>query len=523
MPTSDEIIEQFRDELRHILMNGKETLKDQIARARAQFIETMSRLESEVEATSDPLADRMEKRLLETIAPLLSIPTQFAQQQTALTEQVSELNDELLRRDRENARLRDQNAQLSEQITRMADDLLKKDGLIARLTREREQLDQRVGGMVEEFSQARTGATEAVRSMMQRLMASLDRIESKKSQVDILTAFLEESSHFAGRVALFVSKEEMFSGWRSQGFSSESFSDLDIKSVHFSMRSDTILREAFESRRPVPGGRFSHAENGVVLDRLGVPVKDSMVAIPLVVKEKSTAVLYADGGLNTDGGYDSDALELLVSLVALSIELLAYRARSVMPHHPGVRTAPSDEQRGPDAAAEATAMPAPGSPDSGSFRSEAGTETSASEYLRGTEAGRGPRDSRRSSMPMDSGYAPAGREETARIPETPEEEAAGANENKLHSDAKRFARLLVSEIKLYNEQKVLAGRKNHDIYDRLKEDIDRSREMYMRRVSPIVSHKVDYFYDELVRTLGGNDPDALGSDCPGPVIGATAD
>ena len=126
-------------------------------------------------------------------------------------------------------------------------------------------------------------------------------------------------------------------------------------------------------------------------------------------------------------------------------------------------------------------------------------------------------------MPMDSGYTPAGREETARIPETPEEEAAGASENKLHSDAKRFARLLVSEIKLYNEQKVLAGRKNHDIYDRLKEDIDRSREMYMRRVSPIVSHKVDYFYDELVRTLGGNDPDALGSDCPGPVIGATAD
>jgi len=91
-------------------------------------------------------------------------------------------------------------------------------------------------------------------------------------------------------------------------------------------------------------------------------------------------------------------------------------------------------------------------------------------------------------------------------------------EEKLHSDAKRFARLLVSEIKLYNERHVTEGRENQDIYIRLKRDIDRSREMYEKRVSPTVSRKIDYFHDEIIRILGDNDPSALGSDYPGPRV-----
>ncbi len=91
-------------------------------------------------------------------------------------------------------------------------------------------------------------------------------------------------------------------------------------------------------------------------------------------------------------------------------------------------------------------------------------------------------------------------------------------EEKLHSDAKRFARLLVSEIKLYNEHHVVEGRENRDLYLRLKRDIDRSREMYEKRISPTVSRKIDYFHDEIIRILGDNDPSTLGSDYPGPRV-----
>jgi len=79
-----------------------------------------------------------------------------------------------------------------------------------------------------------------------------------------------------------------------------------------------------------------------------------------------------------------------------------------------------------------------------------------------------------------------------------------------HEEAQRFARLLVSEIKLYNEDEVDRGRADMDLYARLKEDIDRSREMYEKRISPEIRADHDYFHDELVRILADGESDALG-------------
>jgi hypothetical protein len=89
------------------------------------------------------------------------------------------------------------------------------------------------------------------------------------------------------------------------------------------------------------------------------------------------------------------------------------------------------------------------------------------------------------------------------------------DERRLHNDARRFARLLVSEIKLYNEQKVKEGRESGDLYDRLREAIDRSREMYNKRVQPPVAAKFDYFHYELVSNLAEGDENSLGSGYPG--------
>ena len=83
-------------------------------------------------------------------------------------------------------------------------------------------------------------------------------------------------------------------------------------------------------------------------------------------------------------------------------------------------------------------------------------------------------------------------------------------DQKAHEDAKRFARLVVSEIKLYNEAKVNEGRRNKDVYERLKEDIERGRQMYAERVTPRVRDSSNYFHDELVRILAGGDASALG-------------
>ena len=96
----------------------------------------------------------------------------------------------------------------------------------------------------------------------------------------------------------------------------------------------------------------------------------------------------------------------------------------------------------------------------------------------------------------------------------------GEEERRLHNDARRFARLLVSEIKLYNEPKVKEGRNRNDIYDRLRDDIDRSRQMYDKRVAPPVAARHDYFHQELVNTLAEGDPAKLGVSYPGAVVAA---
>ncbi|HMJ07937.1 MAG TPA: hypothetical protein VK468_02960, partial [Pyrinomonadaceae bacterium] len=89
------------------------------------------------------------------------------------------------------------------------------------------------------------------------------------------------------------------------------------------------------------------------------------------------------------------------------------------------------------------------------------------------------------------------------------------DERRPHNDARRFARLLVSEIKLYNEQKVVDGREAGDLYDRLREAIDRSREMYDKRVQPQVASKFDYFHYELVNGLADGMDERLGQSYPG--------
>jgi translation initiation factor 2 beta subunit (eIF-2beta)/eIF-5 len=93
-------------------------------------------------------------------------------------------------------------------------------------------------------------------------------------------------------------------------------------------------------------------------------------------------------------------------------------------------------------------------------------------------------------------------------PDEPEVEVS--EDEARREEARRFARLLVSEIKLYNEEQVERGREAHDIYRRLQEDIDRSREMFEKRIAPEVRAKQDFFQDELVRILADGDPDRLG-------------
>jgi hypothetical protein len=80
----------------------------------------------------------------------------------------------------------------------------------------------------------------------------------------------------------------------------------------------------------------------------------------------------------------------------------------------------------------------------------------------------------------------------------------------LHTEAHRMARLLVSEILLYNEVEVEKGRQLGDLYERLHEWINRTRDIYNKRFGQNAALNYDYFHYEIVNSLAQGDFSKLG-------------
>ena len=50
--------------------------------------------------------------------------------------------------------------------------------------------------------------------------------------------------------------------------------------------------------------------------------------------------------------------------------------------------------------------------------------------------------------------------------------------------AKRLARAIISDVAMYNKEKVEAGIKNDDIFDLLQEELEEGRQHFFSRVAP---------------------------------------
>ncbi|HMJ83121.1 MAG TPA: hypothetical protein VK504_08145 [Vicinamibacterales bacterium] len=116
---------------------------------------------------------------------------------------------------------------------------------------------------------------------------------------------------------------------------------------------------------------------------------------------------------------------------------------------------------------------------------------------RGIEAMTAFKVARSLTIPTPSPEPPA-----PRVDKDDDEDVAGA---------RRYARLLVSEIKLYHEDSIAAGRRDRDLGNRLGGEIARARVLYEQRVPPHVRARAPFFDDELVRTLADGDASLLGA------------
>ena len=412
--------------------------------------------------------------------------------------------------------------------------------------------------LAEAVKEATAAVTRRAGEERERLLGFLAHfshdVRQKETQEEILNLLLDAASMFAPRVALFVTREERFHGWSCRGYSPDR--SRKIGSWSCAKSESRFLQEALQA-----DGLTSlkqRAAEAALSELLGEESQVPWHAFPLRAIRRPVAVLLATPAEGRS--CELEALCVLLDLTGLSIENLALkilqemrqaekagaaaipeREETPVPGQPaGMREevveAPAPQEAAPAAGAE----PPPAAEEPQVIAPEAAEAAQAApEVAVSAEAVTPPPEAQEpaaaveepveaaepeevvgESMAAEPAVGPGAVVEEAEPQKVPRlrEVPLPSEEEKLHSDARRFARLLVSEIKLYNEQQVLEGRANHDLYLRLKRDVDRSREVYEKRVSPEVARKVDYFHDELVRILAADDPAKLGKDYPGPRI-----
>jgi hypothetical protein len=89
----------------------------------------------------------------------------------------------------------------------------------------------------------------------------------------------------------------------------------------------------------------------------------------------------------------------------------------------------------------------------------------------------------------------------------PEPESAPAD-SRLEA-ARRYARLVATDIRLYNEEAVMLGRRNGDLLDRLSDHLERGKETFLRRHGNLGPAGLAVLQEAYVQVLAGGDPQLL--------------
>ena len=317
----------------------------------------------------------------------------------------------------------------------------------------------------------------------------------------MLHKFLDECLRYCSRAALLVARGGSIGAWKAVGFSRQGGDDESVRQISMPLVEGGLLS------RVMTGNALRMPASNEISSLIRAPRVSDAVAIPMVVREKISGALYADVVLGEEDRFDPDALGLLTFLAGLLVDRLASRKLKPAPalRLPEIAKKPepagmwmdeepaaaeelsmAEEQEPAAAPAPAQAPPLPAQPPAPHLEERPAGDPA---FVKPEPAaGAGADATRRLAGPL----------------------ASFASGDERREEARRFARLLVSEIKLYNERAVLEGREHGNLYERLRDDIDRSRQMYEERIPQDVRASSNFFYDELVGILADGRPEVLG-------------
>jgi len=295
---------------------------------------------------------------------------------------------------------------------------------------------------------ARVKEREIEMAAVSRLLESVRGLDGATSLSEVLDALALAAGREAARAAVVVLRNDRILGWRMSGFGPR---DSQPKSIDLALADSGVIGLAVGAGRAVTTKDSQSASVGPGFETL--PQDRMGLAVPVIVGGRVVAVVYADA-VTTDG-HERHVPSSWPEL----IEVLARHAGRCLEALTTQKTAPRIQP--PSAAGAASTPSTPSTP----------------------------------AIPSSS-------DPTSALMQITDGVAAAA---------RRTARLLVSEIRLFHEPAVKEGRRQRNLLTRLAPEIEKAREAYNEQVPAGVRAHTDYFHQELIKTLAGGDAALLGN------------
>jgi hypothetical protein len=292
---------------------------------------------------------------------------------------------------------------------------------------------------------------------MEILDRKLAELASFLSPGEIFRALLEGTTTGAPRTAVFLLREGRWKGWSSIGYPA------------------AVAQRQRQAVLPGDGGwlaglaaeedvRWRSLAEGESVPAFGQSGYGEAIGLPVRVGGKAVAILVAERA-SDELPWSPAALSILCQAARLRLELdLAWRRLKA--GQTAVPAAAEAREAVPVAAtAEEPAAPAP-------HEAPAPAPTAELAPWNGLPAGRDDTDPRR-------------------------------------EEARRYARLVATDIRLYNEEAVVVGRRQRDLANRLNEQLQRGRESFSRRFPDLGAEGTKLLDDAFVHVLAGGDASLL--------------
>ena len=307
--------------------------------------------------------------------------------------------------------------------------------------------------------------TETIEILDRRLA----ELASFLSPSEIFRALLEGTSAGAPRAAIFLYREGRWKGWSSIGYPAAAAQ----KQRQLTVPGDGGWLAALAAEEDV---RWRSLTTGESVPEYGQTGFVEAVGLPLRVGGRAIAILVAERAAGEEP-WSPGALAILCQAARLRLELdLAWRRlKTLGAAAPATTTAAASD-------------PVPSQATAVNQETRVVAESAASVTAAVTEAS----SSTATGIAPWSGVA-----------------AGNADTDPRREEARRYARLVATDIRLYNEEAVVVGRRQRDLAQRLNEQLQRGREAFSRRFPDLGAEGSNLLRDAYVQVLAAGDATLL--------------